>query len=56
MNKIMKETFAHLKIHHVKTSVFHPQGNAKVEISHKTMNSVIGKLMENKQANTWDLF
>ncbi len=55
VNQAMKETLDRLRIHHVKTSVFHPQSNAKVERSHRTMNDVLSKLMDNKRCNTWDL-
>ena len=55
INKAMEETLKKLKIHHVKTSVFHPQSNAKVERSHRTMNDVLCKLMNEKKCNTWDL-
>ena len=55
LNKAMKETLEKLKIHHVKTSVFHPQSNAKVERSHRTMNDILCKLMDSKKCNTWDL-
>lgn len=55
INKAMKETLTTLNIHHVKTSVFHPQSNAKVERSHRTMNDVLVKLMEDKQCKTWDV-
>ena len=55
VNKAMKETLDKLKIHHVTTSVFHPQSNAKVERSHRTMNDILSKLMEHKRCNTWDL-
>ena len=39
----------------MKTSVSHPQSNAKVERSHRTMNDILCKLMDNKRCNTWDL-
>ena len=55
VNNAMKETLSHLKIHHAKSSVFHPQTNAKVERSHRTWNDILVKLMETKQCNTWDL-
>ena len=55
VNKAMKETLEKLRIHHVKTSVYHPQSNAKVERSHRTMNDVLCKLMTDKKCKTWDL-
>ncbi len=44
-----------LKIHHVLTSVYHPQSNAKVERFHRTLHDVLSKKLEENQ-QTWDLF
>ena len=55
VNKVVQETMRSLKIHHVQTSVYHPQSNAKVERFHRTLHDVLSKkLSENQQ--TWDLF
>ena len=56
VNKVMQETLKELKIHHVKTSVYHPQSNARVERYHRTLNAVLGKFLEGQKSNIWDLF
>ena len=55
VNKLMKETLQRLNIHHVTTSVFHPQSNSKVERSHRTMNDILSKLMDTKKCDSWDI-
>ena len=56
LNKAMRETLESLRIHHIKTSVYHPQSNAKVERSHRTMNDILSKLMtDDKKCKSWDL-
>ena len=55
VNKVVRETLESLNIHHVLTSVYHPQSNAKVERFHRTLHDVLSKkLSENQQ--TWDLY
>ena len=55
VNKVVQETMRSLNIHHVQTSVYHPQSNAKVKRFHRTLHDVLSKkLSENQQ--TWDLF
>ena len=55
VNKVVQETMMSLNIHHVQTSVYRPQSNAKVERFHRTLHDVLSKkLSENQQ--TWDLF
>ena len=55
VNKVVQETMRSLNKHHVQTSVYHPQSNAKVERFHRTLHDVLSKkLSENQQ--TWDLF
>lgn len=55
VNKVVRETMNSLNIHHVLTSVYHPQSNAKVERFHRTLHDVLAKkLSENLQ--TWDLY
>lgn len=44
-----------LNIHHVLTSVYHPQSNAKVERFHRTLHDILAKnVSENQQM--WDLY
>ena len=40
-NQVMKEVFSQLNIHHVTTSFYHPQSNAKVERFHRTLHDVL---------------
>ncbi|GFO40373.1 Gag-Pol polyprotein [Plakobranchus ocellatus] len=56
VNKIMQKTLKELKIHHVKTSVYYPQTNARVERYHRTLNAVLGKFLVGQRTSTWDLF
>ena len=53
-NQIVKETLARLNIDHVKTSVYHPQSNAKVEGFHRTLHDVLAKKVAD-DPQTWDL-
>ncbi len=55
VNKVVRETLESLNVHHVLTSVYHPQSNAKVERFHRTLHDVLAKkLSENLQ--TWDQY
>ena len=55
VNKVVKETMQSLNIHHVLTSVYHPQSSAKVERFRRTLHDVLSKkLQENQQI--WDLY
>ena len=55
VNKVVQETMWSLNIHHVQTSVYSPQSNAKVDRFHRTLHDVLSKkLSENQQ--TWNLF
>ena len=55
VNKIVRETLESLNIHHVTTSFYHPQGNAKIERFHRTLHDVLSKKIQNN-ASTWDLY
>ena len=54
-NQVMKEVFAKLNIHHVTTSFYHPQSNAKVERFHRTLHDVLSKLLKD-DSTVWDLY
>ena len=45
-NKVMKEVFSQLNIHHVTTSLYYPQNNAKVERFHPTLHDVLSKMLQ----------
>ena len=55
VNKVMKETFAKLKIDHVLTSVYHHQSTVKVERFHGILHDVLAKKVADHQ-QIWDLF
>ena len=52
---MMKEVFAKLNIHHVTTSFYHLQSNAKVERFHRTLHDVLSKLLKD-DSTVWDLY
>ena len=54
-NKVMKEVFSQLNIHHVTTSFYHPQNNAKVERFHRTLHDVLTKMLKD-DCTIWDLY
>ena len=54
-NKILAKTLKELKIHHVFTSYYHPQGNGKVERLHRIMNDMLAKNV-NDNDKSWDLY
>ncbi|GFO06469.1 Gag-Pol fusion protein [Plakobranchus ocellatus] len=56
VNKIMQEILKELKIHHVKTSVYLPQSNARVELCPCTLNAVLGQFLMGQRTSTGDLF
>lgn len=55
VNKTMRETMHVLKIDHVRTSVYHPQSNSKVERFHRTLHDVLAKKLD-EDPQLWDLF
>ena len=55
VNSRVRETLEALKVHHVKTSFYHPQRNARVERLHRTMNDMLSKKVEG-DTKTWDLY
>ncbi|CAG2257257.1 unnamed protein product [Mytilus edulis] len=55
-SKAMEEVWKELNIFmHIKTSFYHPQGNAKIERFHRTLHDVLSKLIED-HSTTWDLY
>ncbi|CAC5412411.1 unnamed protein product [Mytilus coruscus] len=54
-SKAMEEVCKELNIKHIKTSFYHPQGNAKIERFHRTLHDVLSKLIED-HSTTWDLY
>ena len=55
INRVVRETLQALNIHHVTTSFYHPQGNAKVERFHRTLHDVLSKKLKDN-FNTWDVY
>ena len=55
VNKKIKETFQVLNIHHITTSFYHPQSNAKIERFHRTMADVLSKKMTDAHS-LWDVY
>jgi transposase InsO family protein len=43
-SKVMQEVCEELNIKHIKTSFYHPQGNAKLERFHRTLHDILSKL------------
>ena len=54
-NRVMREVLEKLKVHHVKTSFYHPQANAKVERFHRTLHDVLAKRIKD-DVTSWDLY
>ena len=55
VNNVIRETLESLNIHHVLTSVYHPQSNAKVERFHRTLHDVLSKKLAGNQ-QYWDVY
>ena len=53
-NSVFRQTMEHLNIHHKFSSPYHPETNAKVERSHKTLNDLLAKKIEDN-VDTWDV-
>lgn len=60
VNRVVRETLAALNIHHVTTSFYHPQSNAKVERFHRTLHDVLAKKIGNDNVSgdfdSWDIY
>ena len=55
VNRKVRETLERLKINHITTSFYSPQGNGRVERSHRTLHDVIAKKIKD-DVHTWDLY
>ena len=55
VNKTFKETLQVLNIHHITTSFYHPQSNAKIERFHRTVADVLSKKMTDAHS-LWDVY
>ena len=55
VNRVMKETLRTLNIHHVTTSFYRPQSNAKVERFHRTLHDILAKKLADG-LDSWDLY
>ena len=54
VNKIVQNICEVMKIARIKTSIYHPQGNAQVERLHRVINDMISKQID-KDASEWEL-
>ena len=54
VNEVVDMLSAELNILRKTTSVFHPASNGKCERSHKTINGIISKALENQDQRKWD--
>ena len=54
VNHAFETTLKRMNILHAKTSFYHPEGNAKVERSHRSLHDILSKLMEG-QIDNWDI-
>ena len=55
INKVMKYTLEQMNISHATTSYYHPQGNSKVEIFHRTLHDVMSQRVS-ENVETWDIY
>jgi transposase InsO family protein len=53
--KVMQKVCEELNIKHIKTSFYHPQGNAKIERFHRTLHDILSKLTA-ENPKSWNLF
>ena len=53
-NKSFEDTLKRLNIQHIKSSPYNPRANGAVERSHRTLNNIISKLL-NDHHDTWDM-
>ena len=55
VNQTVRETLQALNVHHVKTSLYHPASNSKVERFHRVLHDILAKKLKDN-VNTWDLY
>ena len=56
VNSIISEITRLGHIHHIKTSIYHPQANAYAERPHRTMVDCLAKVTSHPQKRDWDLY
>ena len=54
VNEIVDHICKELKICRIKTSIFHPQGNSKVERFHRILGDMISKQLNSKNDSCWE--
>ena len=52
VNELLTALSEVYKIHHIRTTAYHPQGNGQVERSNKTIKDILAKVMPPKD-NDW---
>ena len=55
VNRTVKQVLEALNVHHVTTSFYHSQGNAKIERFHRTLHDVLAKKLKD-DTKTWDMY
>ena len=53
--KFMQEVYQLLQVHHITTSVYHPQSNGQIERFNGTLVSILKKIADEKP-NQWDMY
>ena len=55
VNRKVRETLDAMNIHHIKTSYYSPQSNARTERNHRILHSVLAKQIQ-EDVQLWDLY
>ena len=55
INRKVQETLDAMNIHHIKTSYYSPQSNARTERFHRSLHSILSKHIQ-EDVQTWDLY
>lgn len=53
VNEVIEQVCAKLKINHIRSSPYHPEGNAKIERMHRVLNDIISKQLD-KNPECWE--